>query len=346
VKIFSNEDLVMKPQDYSIINHKSKELFIMKFPDSPDQFKRILNPIENHFNRILTILKISDVSGELVSIKFDFDTEKPDRCNPRVARVRKNPFIYKIRMPAGISYRLWGESRFFLYRENILSWIDKCEINDKKLENFNKKEILANYAYFLGSYLLLLHELSHVILGHFDFNYDHKNKYLSKFKDERQRSAQKARIEKALEAEADRQAGELLPIFFENSLGDDGLGGYLRFPSRLEAYEFYIYAIASTFKTLQTIKPGKRSQHPNLNERFFVMLGALSKYLKQNFPQQHDEIYFHALKSCLKAGEKLMLQDTYDFLVVMKNAMNLAFVDDVVNEIEIRRYQHKLELMT
>ena len=249
-------------------------------------------------------------------------------------------------MPAGISYRLWGESRFFMCKRNILPWIDKCEINDKKLENLTKKEILADYAYFLGSYLILLHELSHVVLGHFDFNDGHKDKYLSKFKDEREKSAQKTRIEKALEAEADRQAGELLPIFFENSLGDDGLGGYLRFPSRLHAYEFCIYAITSTFKTLQTIKPGKRSKHPNLNERLFVMLGALSKYFKQNFPQEEKLIYLHALQSCLKAGEKLMLQDTYDLEVIRKNALNLAFVDDVVNEIEIRKYQHKLEVVT
>jgi len=336
----------MKPQDYSIINHKSKDLFIIKFPDSPNQFKRILTPIENHFSRILSLLKISDVSGRSVSIQFNFNTENPEIFNPRVKRVSKNPFIYKIRMPAGISYRLWGESRFFMCKQNILPWIDKCEINDKRLETLTKQEILADYTYFLGSYLLLLHEISHVVLGHFDFNYDgHKDIYLNKFKEERKRSIQKARIEKALEAEADRQAGELLPIFFENSLGDDGLGGYLRFHSRLEAYEFYIYAIASTFKTLQTINPGKRSQYPNLNERFFVMLGALSKYFKENFPQEHDAIYFHTLKSCLEAGKKLMLQDTYDLEVVIKNALNLAFVDDVVNEIEIRKYQHKLEVI-
>lgn len=334
----------MKPQDYSIINHKSKDLFIIQFPDSPEQFKRILTPIENHFNRILSFLKISDFSGGSVSIEFYFNTEKPEICTPRVKRVSKNPFIYKIRMPAGISYRLWGESRFFNCKQNILPWIDKCEINDKRLEKLTKKEILADYAYFIGSYLLLLHEISHVVLGHFEFWKDgHEDEYLNKFKDEEERSAQKAKIEKALEAEADRQAGELLVTFFKNSLGNDGLGGYLRFPSRLETCELYIYAIASTFKTLQTINPGKRSQHPNLNERFYLIVGIFLNYFEQNFPEEYDKRYL--IECCFKAGEKLMLQDTYDLEVVIKNALNLAFVDDVVRETGIKKYRHKLEVI-
>lgn len=74
------------------------------------------------------------------------------------------------------------------------------------------------------------------------------------------------------------------------------------------------------------------------------MIASLSKYFSQNVPDEHDEIHIHAIKSCLEAGEKLLVIDSFDPLTVILNAHNLAFVDDVVREINIGRYQHQFEV--
>lgn len=154
------------------------------------------------------------------------------------------------------------------------------------------------------------------------------------------------RIKKAFEAEADRQAGELLLVFFEISLGKNGLGGSLSFPSRLHAYEFYVYVIAIVFRMLQDLTHKEEVIHPKPNERLYVLISSLSKYFSQNLPSEHDEIYIHAVKSGLEASEKLTLIDAYDPLTVLLNAHNLAFVDNVIREIDIRRYQHNVEVMS
>lgn len=171
--------------------------------------------------------------------------------------------------------------------------------------------------------------------------------YLSEFQDEKkQYSPEKIRIRKAFEAEADRQAGQWLVGIFEHSLGRNGLGSYLSFPSRLDAYEFYVYAMAAVFRILQDLTEREGVIHPKPNERLYVLIASLSKYFSQNLPNEHDRIYNHAVKSCLEAGEKLLVIDSYEPLTVMQNARNLAFVDDVLREINIGRYQHKFEVIT
>ena len=85
--------------------------------------------------------------------------------------------------------------------------------------------------------------------------------------------------------------------------------------------------------------------HPKPNERLYVLIASLSKYFKQNLADQHDEIYLHALKSCLEAGQKFLGVDSFDPLIVLLNANNLSFVDDVVRETNIRRYQHRIEVV-
>ncbi len=51
-----------------------------------------------------------------------------------------------------------------------------------------------------------------------------------------------------------------------------------------------------------------------------------------------------AIKSCLEVGKKLLVIDSFEPLTVILNAHNLAFVDDVVREINIGRYQHQFEV--
>lgn len=331
-------------------DENNKKIFIIKPQGYQyENFEPLLAKIEDHFNRIMSYLKISTPVGNPTNLKLTVDVFNPEKISACAWRVTKDPTAYEIRMNAGLTYCLWTASRSFAIPEyNILPWVEECTINDERLKRLSKKEVLADYAFFVGCYYVLLHEISHVVLGHLDYlNDEMRLDHLSEFQDEKEQyNSSEIRIRKSFEAEADRQAGELMIVFYENSLGVHGLGGYLLFPSRLHAYEFYVYAIAAVFRVLQDLTQREGLIHPKPNERLYVLIASLSKYFKQNFPDQHDEIYLHALKSCFEAGQKFLVIDSFDPLTVMLNAYNLSFVDDdVVRETNIRNYQHRIEVI-
>lgn len=327
----------------------NKKLFIIKPPEYKyESFEPLLAQIEAHFNRILSFLKISTPSGKKTDLKLTIDVFNPEKISAYASRVTKDPAVYEIRINAGLTYYLWTASRRFAIPEyDILPWAEECIINDERLKKLSKKEVLADYAFFVGYYYVFLHEISHIVLGHLDYlNDEMELDCLSEFQDEKkQYNPSEIRIRKALEAEADRQAGELMMIFYENSLGVNGQGGYLLFPSRLHAYEFYVYAITAVFRVLQDLTQREGLIHPKPNERLYILIASLSKYFNQNFADQHDEIYIHAVKSCFEAGEKFIVIDSYEPLTVMLNANNLSFVDDVVREMNLRHYQHQIEVI-
>lgn len=333
-----------------MMKENNKKLFIIKPPGYRyESLESYLTYFENLFHKILGSLKISTPCGKPTSIKLNLDRVNPEIIKAEAKRENKEPGDYEITMYAGISYPLWIVSRTFAIPEyDILPWVEQCTISDERLIKLSKKEILAEYAYFLGSYYVLLHEFSHIALGHLDYIYDQmKLNHLSEFQDEkRRRSPEEIRITKAFEAEADRQAGQWLVGVFEDLLKGNSLGSCLSFPSKLDAYEFYVYVIATVFRVLQDLTQGEEGTHPKPNERLYILIGSLSKYFSQNLPDEHDKIYNHALKSCFEAGKKLLVIDSYEPLTVIQNARNLAFVDDVLREINIGRYQHKFEVIT
>lgn len=331
----------------------NKKLYLIKGPGySFDLFGPQLDQIQETFESIIRSLNIFTASGNSVSIRFNIDVLNPERTNACAKRESQEPFVYKIRMDAGLSYCLWLASRAFAYDEfGLLPWIEQCTIDEELLKKLgkklNKQEILDDLAYSISSYLIILHEISHVTLGHLDYlNEKMGLDYLSEFQDEKEEySPDEIRIRKALEAEADRQAGQWLVGIFEFVLGKAGVGELLSFPSRLHAYEFYVYTVVNTFRVLQDLSQRKGVIHPKPNERLYILIGSVSKYFSQNLPDQHEQIYIHAVKSCLEAGRKLTLVDSYELLTVMQNAHNLAFVDDVLKEINISSYQHKFEVI-
>lgn len=330
-------------------SNKNKKIFFIQPPEYDiERFGCLPDQIQDHFNRILSFLKISTSSGKSIDIKLKIDAVDPECIKAQATRITKDSPAYEIMMKAGLSYYVWTGSRAFAIPEyDILPWVEECKINDKRLEKLGKKRALADYAFYIGTYYIVLHEISHVLLGHLDYLNDAmKLNHLSEFQDEkRQYSFEEIRIRKALEAEADRQAGELMMVFFEKSLGISGLGGYLLFPSRIRAYEFYVYAITAVFRVLQDLTQRKGVIHPKPNERLYLLIAALSKYFSQNLADQHDEIYLHAVKSCLEAGKKFLVIDSFEPLTVMLNAHNLSFVDDVIRETNIRSYQHQIEFI-
>ncbi len=330
-------------------NENRKELHIIQGPGYKyDSFIPIADRINEHFDRILSLLSISTPSGKPICIKLNVDCVNPEEIAAYAQRVSKDPSVYQIRMGAGLLYHLWVASRAFASEYNLLPWIEQCKINDERLRKLGKKQIFADYAHSIGCYYIILHEISHIVLGQLEYIKDEiELDYLSEFQDEKsQYSLEEIRISKAFEAEADRQAGEFLLVFFEQSLGSNGLGNYLSFPSRLHVYEFYVYAITIVFRMLQVLTQRQGLIHPKPNERLYTLVGSLSKYFSHNFPDEHDKIYLQAVKSCLEAGEKLLVLDSYDPCTVIQNAYNLAFVDEVIRETNIRSYQHKVEVIS
>jgi hypothetical protein len=334
-----------------IMNNKNEKiLYIIDPPDYDwESFEPLLSQIQDHFHRILSLWKISTPSGEKVIIKLTVDISNPEKISAYAKQSREDSCTYEVTINAGLSYRLWIASRIFSFSEcNMLPWIDKCKINDARIENQSIGGIIADYAYSLSVYYVLFHEISHVILGHLDYLNENMNlDYLSEFQDEKEEySSQEIIVRKAFEAEADRQAGELLIVIFEQSLGVDGLGGYLLFPSRIHAYEFYIYAITTVFRMFQDLTQRKGVIHPKPNERLQTILSALSNHLKKKHPDEHDEICIYIFQLFVEASDKLFIVGSSDPLNVIRNAFNLSFVDDVIDKTNIRNYQHEVELIT
>ena len=196
-----------------------KRLFIIqpqgyKYED----FEPLLSHIEDYFNMILSFIKISTPSNAPTVIKLTVEVCNPEKISAYAKRITKNPPVYEVRMSAGLSFSLWTVSRTFsIPNYDILPWIEECKTNVKTHQECNKKALVADYAFLIGSYYILLHEIAHIVLGHLDYLNDEMNlNYLSEFQDEKkQYSTEELKIRKAFEAEADRQAGQWLVGFFE-----------------------------------------------------------------------------------------------------------------------------------
>jgi len=211
----------------------------------------------------------------------------------------------------------------------------------QRYKGIGKKEVLADFAYFLSSYLILLHELSHVVLGHCDYVQDELGfESLDEFgQDEKELSESEIRIRKAFEAEADRQAGEFLLAFLESTLGSQGLGQHIRFPSRKHVYEFYTYAITLVCVLLQQLTNRKGNIHPKPNERQYIILSGIQKYFNNYQPDQFNMIHNHVTLKMIEAAKNTGLIEGSDPKDLMKTALSLSFVDDVVKETKIKDYQ-------
>lgn len=310
---------------------------------SYEHFEPLVSQIGAHFDAILRTLKATRPDGKTTHIELFVEASgDPDAVSAKAKRVCEEPAVYEIRMTTGLSYHVWLASRALAGEYDFLPWFKQLKINDKSQRKIGRKELLADFAYFIGSYYILLHEISHVLLGHCDYVIDEMGfDTLDEFEEKSQGlSPDEIRIKKAFEAEADRQAGEFLSGFFESSLGRNGLGVHLTFPSRKHVYEFYVYAITLVFVLLQQLTQRKGEIHPKPNERQYIVLSSLTKYLEMNSPEQHDMLMQHVTMKAIEAGDKTGLIGSFDVLEVAKNALGLGFVDDVVKETGIRRYQH------
>lgn len=309
---------------------------------SYEHFEPMIDNVSNHFEEIYAGLDIKTPDGKQVEIEFQIELCTPETISATARRVDKEKAKYEVRMTAGLSYHIWLATRVLETDYQVIPWVNKCKIKEKKFRKDGRKALLANYAYYLASYLIILHEISHVVLGHCDFIKDELGMdNLDEFENERNKFPPKViRIRKAFEAEADRQASEFMSAIFDVSLGESRLGQHITFPSRKHAFEFYTYVITIVCSLLQGLA-GRNPNgiHPLPNERQYIMASSISQYLKLYHPSElfiSDRIAV----IMLEAAKKLGLMDGEDASKVAQSSFSLMFVDDVVRETGIRKYQH------
>lgn len=323
---------------------KNPILYISGPGYSYDYFEPKLSQINDHFNSIIKGMNFKNREGKTISINLTLEATNHDDIAANAIRIDKTNARYEVKMTAGLSYHLWLASRFITADYEYFSWTNKCSIIHKELQNTNIKELLADFTYYLASYYILLHEISHIFLGHCDYIQDklHINS-LNEFETNSTPMSNKdQKIRIALEAEADRQAGEFLSAIFDHSLGESGLGTYYTFPSREAAYEFYVYSITSVFTLLQQLTLRQDRIHPLPNERQQIVVMAMEKYLKKYNIKDGEKLKALSSIYMMKAGEKLGLIDASEFSTVINTSFGLAWIDDIIKEIGIRSFQHKM----
>lgn len=321
-------------------------ILIIKGPGySYDYFEPLLFDIEKHFNLIINTMNIKTPDNKKVTIKLSIEATNPDSISANAKRIDKENAIYEIKLTAGLSYHIWLASRFIEADFQYYSWIDKCKIIEEELKEKNIKVILADTTYYILTYYILLHEFSHIILGHCDYVQDSMNiESLNEFEDKSEILSEKEfNIRRMFEAEADRQAGELVIGFFDKSLGKDKLGNHFKFPNTEAVFEFYTYSITSIFTLLQQLTLRQKSIHPLPNERQIILINSMKKYLDKNY-KESDAILMLSLVYMMDAGEKLGLIESYNYQDVIKASMGMSWIDNVIKSSGIREYKHTLEI--
>jgi hypothetical protein len=347
-EVFEQTDkLYPKNKEILFKNYYRKKLFIIQ--DSGynySHFDGFADYTQQFFNEVLKGLNICTPCGKKVDIGIKIDIFNPEKefkaASERILKTDTS-HVYEIRINTKILHyvRMYCNT-FAIPNYNIIPWMNECSIGEKYREkNSSVKEMCVEYASMLCVYGILYHELSHIILGHNDYLEDVMGlNSLDELNDEKNQFTQdEILIRKAFEAEADRQSSQWLVAFFDNTLTSSKLGGFLNFPSRLHAFEFYIYAVSIIFRIIQDLTCRRSLIHPTPNERLLTFLFSLNKYLETHRMEEQHAIYNHAMKSSLNAGKKLTIENTHEPLHIILNAENLNFVDEVAENIGIGKYQ-------
>ncbi|WP_033933265.1 hypothetical protein [Vibrio cholerae] len=307
-----------------------------------EDFEPMIDSIKQHFDSILNELNIFTPEGKPVEIQLGLHVTNPDKISATAERISKDEAKYQVNMSAGLAYHVWLVSRAFASEVDYFPWLKKVKIIDKSLSKIGRKNILADYAYYLISYCIILHEISHVVLGHCDYLADSMRfDTLDEF-DDNPNTFTKAelKVRYAFEAEADRQAGEFAASFFDLSLGKTGLGGHIRFPSRAQVHEFFIYSTSAVFALIQQLTTRNNGIHPEPNKRQYILTSSYLKYLEDYHPLEYHAQKDRLIQVMLKAGRDFGITGADDPLTVAHTAIDLISVDGIKKDIDIKSKQH------
>ncbi|MDR5866257.1 hypothetical protein [Halomonas koreensis] len=309
---------------------------------SYEHFEPMIESVNTHFQEILSSLHFENQEGVRTNIDLSLDVFNPEKIRAYACPVDTKNGFYKIEMTAGLSYHIWLASRIFESSFNFFPWLKELKIIDKEKRKSGRRKLLADFSYYTCSYAIILHEISHIVLGHTDY-LEEVTGYgeLHEFGESGSAiSEDDFEIRHAFEAEADRQSIEFLMVFLDEALGPDGLGRHIRFPNRLAVYEFLVYSLTSLSTLLQQLTGGARSVHPMPNERQYIFHSSITSYLQRTNLVSAEKISDRMPFWAMQAGEKLGLRDSSDALKAIEVAFSLSRVDDVLKNIDIKRFQH------
>lgn len=303
-------------------------------------FEPMLSSVSEHFESIISRLPLVTAAGTQFTVDLQVRADNPEEIYAYAQAIAPQR-EYRIALSAGLAYHIWLASRFVLADFPFFRWLDKVRLSGA-FRGMGKKEALSHFSFFICSYSVLLHELAHIVLGHCDYMHSTSRLPVSEFDaTSRVLTEHELSVSRALEADADRQAGEWLMVFFESSLGDNGRGQGVEFPSRVAVYEFYTYAVTSLFVVLQQLTEGKAQKHPTPNQRQYAALIGVDLYFSK-FGVQHRKLLFAKVQEYMwRASALLGLRGNEDRFKLAETAVSMVFVDSVLNGIEIRRYSFR-----
>ena len=309
-----------------------------------EDFEPLIGSIDEHFQSVINTLDITTPDGKPVTINLYLDIWNPERVSATARRVSKKHAEYRVDMSAGLAYQVWVASQTFASDVDYFPWCKKVKIVDQSLSKAGRKQLLADFAYYIGSYYIILHEVAHILLGHCDYVVDEMSfESLDEFGSEpRELSEKELKIRYAFEAEADRQAGEFVAAFFDLSLGKHGLGNHIRFPSRTHVHEFFVYAVSAVFVLIQQLTNKKKGVHPEPRKRQYILASSYQKYLEDYHPDEFKALYDKFIHMMTNAGKDLGIHGAGDLLEVANTALSLMSVDETKKEIGISSYQLKV----
>lgn len=309
---------------------------------SYQHFDPFLGHIQQHFESILQLIKIRTPDGNETKINLYLEASNENQIYAHAKRLSKEAALYEIRFSAGLSYHVWLSSRYILADYNFFNWLDRCKFNNKELRKRGRKGFLADFGYFISSYYIILHELAHIVLGHCDYIKD-----VMKIEALEEYTTQKSslpddviKLRKAFEAEADRQAGTWLAGFFNLSLGPNSNGVDFMFPSKDEAYQFYIYSITSLFILLQQLCQRSCFIHPLPSQRQNIVVMSLLSCFEMLPFTDRTVLVTKLLNDMISASKSLGLVGAQSQSEIAQNAIDMIFVDSVTIDTNIRKFQH------
>lgn len=312
---------------------------------SYDHFEPLIGGVDHYFQDILSKLQFVRPDGTPVLIDLKIDVMNPEKVEAEAYRTDREKGIYNIRMTAGLSYYIWLASRVFEVNYNVIPWLKMLKITEPSARRDGRKKIVADFVYFICSYAVLLHELSHVVLGHTDFLADEMGNFrLNEFSEgnDKKMSEKEYRIRNAMEAEADRQSVSFLMIFIDETMGPDGLGTYLRFPSRVMVNELIVYALTILTILLQQLTAGVRAVHPSPDERQYILYSSMASYISKLRPAEAGVVTPKIYLWGMAAAKKLGLRNANEPDMLFNTALKMGQIDEVIAECNLRSYAHSI----
>lgn len=308
-----------------------------------NEFGPILDRIQEHLTEVFTNLQPVNSQGAKTAIKLNVDAVNGARSIAYAKALNIKEGHYYIELGAGLSYQIWLASRAFETEYDFFRWLPQIKIKNKALRSLGRRRLLADFAYHVCSYAVILHEVSHILLGHNDYLASKRaNSTLDEFSGAAEMSLDDIEIMRAFEADADRQAAELLMIFLEGSAGADGLGIDIRFPSRAAFYEFTVYAITSLMVVIQqALGGGETSTHPKPNTRQFIYYSSMSLYLEKTNPELFSAFEKRFPQWGVNAGIKMGILNADNPVALVTEAQKLSEVGEILKKAGVHAFKHK-----